>query len=148
MNNSNTRAGMIAIAIALPLVLVLVSFLIADAVSGPLLVTQPGSDTPDEVPLAAAMIFTALGGGVGIGLSLIAKRLRRPRSIFAAVAITALVLYGIVPFTAAEETSTAIWLNVMHVAAAVPIIGLLARSLPTDREDTNLTETQSQRIPA
>ena len=146
MNTSTTRAGGMAIAVAL--LLVLVFYLIADAVSGPLLVTQPGSDTPDEVPLGAALVFTVLGGGVGIVLSLIANRLRRPRFMFAAVSVAALVLYGILPFTAADEASTAIWLNVMHVAAAVHIIGLIARAHPSNREESKLSETRSQRIAA
>jgi len=112
------------------LILVTVTYLIADATSGPLLVTQPGGDTPQAVPLAAALGFTAIGGAVGIGLAHVMNRLGRTRTTFIIATAVALVLYGIMPFTAAETTSTAIWLNVMHVAAAVPIVGLLARSLP------------------
>ncbi|MGH1488125.1 MAG: hypothetical protein ACRBK7_01825 [Acidimicrobiales bacterium] len=29
----------------------------------------------------------------------------------------------------AEETATAIWLNVMHVVAAIPIVGMLSQAM-------------------
>lgn len=128
MQSRITKNGVVGIISAL--VLVLVTYLVADAASGPLLVTQPGGDTPEAVPLSSALGFTVIGGAVGIGLGFVANRLSRPRATFVAVAVVALALYGILPFTAAEETSTASWLNAMHVAAALPIVGLLARSLP------------------
>ena len=42
-----------------------------------------------------------------------------------------LTLYAILPFVAAEEVATAIWLNVMHLVAAAPIVGGLVRELRT-----------------
>ena len=75
------------------LVLVSVTYLVADAASGPLIVTQPGRDTPAAVPLGAAVMFTMLGAAAGIGLASIVNRLGRPRSTF--VAVAALALYGI-----------------------------------------------------
>ena len=141
MRSTTARQGVTGIAIAA--VLVLVTYLLADAASGPLLVTQPGSDTPEEVPVAAVLVFTVLGGAIGIGLALVANRFRRPRTTFVNAAVVALLLYGIMPFAAAEATSTAIWLNAMHLAAAVPIIGLLARSLPAQRSDAAQVTTES-----
>jgi hypothetical protein len=73
---------------------------------------------------------------------LVVERLGRTRATLVAVAIVALALSGIVPFTAAEATSTAVWLNVMHVAAAVPIVGLLARSLPETTSARSASEPQ------
>lgn len=70
------KAG--GVGIALALVFVLIAYLVADAASGPLLVTQPGSDTAEEVPLGLALVVTLLGGAIGIGLELAANRLRRP----------------------------------------------------------------------
>ena len=145
MRSTTARQGGIGIAVAV--VLVLVTYLIADAASGPLLVTQPGSDTPEEVPVGAVLVFTVLGGAIGTGLALVANRFRRPRTTFVTAAGVALLLYGIMPFTAAEATSTAIWLNAMHLAAAVPIIGLLARSLASQRSETAQVATEST-IPA
>ncbi len=146
MNATVAKAGAVGIAVAV--VLVLVTYLVADAASGPLLVTQPGGDTPEEVPLGGALVFTAIGGAVGIVLALVANRWRRPRTTFVAIAVAALVLYGIMPFTAAEEASTAIWLNVMHVAAAVPIVGLLARTLPAERASSTGPMSESQQSAA
>ena len=91
--------------------LVLTTYLVADAASGPLLITQPGSDNAEEVALGAVLAFTVLGGAVGLGLALVVNRRRWPPSTFIAVCAAALALYGIVPFPVAEQTSTAIWLN-------------------------------------
>ena len=143
MRSSIARQGGVGIIVAL--VLVLATYLLADAASGPLLVTQPGSDTPEAVPLGLALVFTVLGGGFGIGLAFVVNRLGRSRTTFVAIAVAALALYGTMPFTAAEETSTAIWLNVMHVAAAVPIIGLLARFLP-ERGASARSATQPREV--
>jgi len=128
--------------------LVLVTYLIADAASGPLLVTQPGSDSAEEVALGAVVAFTILGGAVGLGLALVVNRRSWPPSTFIAVCAGALALYAIVPFTAAEQTSTAIWLNAMHLAAAAPIIGLLARSLADERNQPAITTTEPRRTTA
>ena len=95
------------------------------------------------ITIAAVLVFTVLGGAIGIGLALVANRFRRPRTTFVNAAVVALLLYGIMPFAAAEATSTAIWLNAMHLAAAVPIIGLLARSLPAQRTDAAPVTTES-----
>ncbi len=128
--------------------LVLVTYLIADAASGPLLITQPGSDSIEEVALGAVISFTVLGGAVGLGLALVVNRRGWPPSTFIAVCVAALALYAIVPFTAAEQTSTAIWLNAMHLAAAAPIISFLARSLADERNQTAISTTQPQRTTA
>ena len=130
------------------LVLVVITYLIADAASGPLLVTQPGGDNAEEVAVGAVVAFTVLGGVVGLGLALVVSRRSWPASMFAAVCAAALLLYGVVPFTAAEQTSTAIWLNAMHVAAAVPIVGLLARSLADERNQPAITTNEAQRTTA
>ena len=133
---------------AIALGLVLIVYLVADAVSGPLLVTQPGSDEITEIALGTVVAFTVLGGAVGLGLALVVNRRSWPPSTFVAVCIAALALYAIVPFIAAEQTSTAIWLNAMHLAAAAPIIGLLARSLADERIQPALSTTERQRTTA
>lgn len=131
MNSSIAKTGAIGTGIAV--ILVVITLFIADAVSGPLLVETPGADAPEEVPIGGAVIFTILGGLVGIALAIGLLRAATPRRIFLIVCVVGLVLYGIMPFTAAEEVGTAIWLNVMHVVAAVPIVGMLARELPDVR---------------
>ena len=124
--------------------LVSIVYLIADAAGGPLLVTQPGSDSIEAVPLGAVIAFTVLGGAVGLGLALLTNRRNWHPSMFIAVCVGGLALYGIVPFTAAEQTSTAIWLNAMHLAAAAPIAGLLTRSLADERSQTASTTTEAR----
>ena len=128
--------------------LVLITYLIADAASGPLLITQPGGDSIEEVALGAVVMFTILGGTVGLGLALVVDRRSWPPSTFIAVCAGALALYAIVPFIAAEQASTAIWLNAMHVAAAAPIVGFLARSLADERNQPAISNTQPQRTTA
>jgi len=111
-------------------VAVAITLLIADAVSGPLLVTAAGADVAEEAPLAGAIMFTVLGGVIGLGIAALAKRfLGNPVPAFLGICIVGLIVFGIFPFTAAEETATAIWLNVMHVVAAIPIVGLLTQAL-------------------
>jgi len=128
--------------------LVLILYLVADAASGPLLVTQPGSDNIEEVALGTVVAFTVLGGVVGLGVALVVNRCNWPPWTFVAVCVAAFLLYGIVPFIAAEQISTAIWLNAMHLAAAAPIIGLLARSLADARNQPAITTTEPQRTTA
>ncbi len=127
MGTSLVRSALVGTIAAI--VAVIVVLLVADAVSGPLLVATPGSDVAEEVPLGGAVIFTALGGLVGMLLAWATSRFGWSASVFLGVCLVALVLYGIPPFSAAEETATALWLNVMHIAAAIPIVGSLYRWL-------------------
>ena len=112
---------------------VVLTLFIADAVSGPLMVTPPGSDAPEELLLDAAIPATVIGGLAGLGLAAACARLLGAKAATAFLAICAfgLVAYGVLSFTAAEELATGVWLNVMHVVAAIPIVGLLHRQIVT-----------------
>jgi hypothetical protein len=113
------------------LVLVAVVYGIAQAANANLLVTGPGVETPAEVPLGNALGVTALGGLVGLGLAVLARRFApKPRMTFLVVCLVLLVIDGISPFTASDAISTGVWLNAMHLAAAVPIVGSLYWALP------------------
>lgn len=129
MMNTDSLLRSAAMGIVAAVVGVVVVYLIADAASGPLLTTQPGADSAQEVPLAGAIAFTVIGGLVGAGIAYLSARTSRPVEIFVGICVVGLVLYGLLALTAAEETATGIWLNVMHIAAAIPIVGLLARWL-------------------
>ena len=118
-----------AVGIVAAVVAVVVVFLIADSASGPLLAEQPGGDGAEEVPLGGAVFGTVIGGLVGTGLAALAGRMSRSVQVFVGTCVVALVLYGLFAFSAADDTATGIWLNVMHIAAALPIVGLLARWL-------------------
>jgi hypothetical protein len=116
------------------LVLVAIVYSIAQVADADLRVTGPGVETPEEVPIANALFFTAVGGVVGLVLASLANRFTaRPRVTFLAVCLVLLVLDGIAPFASSEEVSTGIWLNAMHLSAAVPIVGSLLWVLPDRR---------------
>ena len=108
---------------------VVITFFIADIISGPLMATQPGADGAQEVPLAGAAISTLIGGVVGTVLAFMTSRTARATLLFLAICVVGLVLYGLLAWSAAETTSTGVWLNVMHLAAAVPIVGKLTQWL-------------------
>ena len=129
---SLVRSGGMVIVAAM--VFVTIAYLIADAATGGLWVTPMGGDTPEEIPLGVALFMTVIGGLVGTGFAFVARRFApRPRVTFVVVCGVALVLFGLMPLTAAEETATGVWLNVVHLSAALPIVGGLALSLPTSR---------------
>lgn len=117
---------------------VIVTVLIADAVSGPLMVTPPGADAPEELPMAAAISGTVVGGIAGLILAALSARLlgANAANAFVGICIVGLIGYGAYSFSATEQIATGVWLNVMHVVAAIPIVGLLfqqilKRSTPT-----------------
>lgn len=111
-------------------VAVVITFFIADAASGPMLVTAAGSDVAEEAPMVGAIMFTVLGGVIGLAIAALTKRfLGNPVPAFLGICLVGLIVFGIFPFTAAEETATAIWLNVMHVVAAIPIVGMLTQAM-------------------
>ncbi len=108
--------------------LVLAVYLAANLANDPLEVQGPGGEL-QEVAMPAMVLFTVLGGVAGMTLAVLASRLNRSASAFAAICVFGLVIYGLVPFFAAEATSTAIWLNLMHIAAAIPIVGTMMQWL-------------------
>ena len=119
------------------LVAVVAALLIGDAVSGPLLVTSPGADAPEELELGAALMATVVGAVVGLGLAALCRRLLSNGAVvFVGVCVVGLIGYGIFSFSASEEVATGVWLNVMHIVAAIPIVGALAQQFgpPADSE--------------
>lgn len=115
-----------AVGTGLAVALAALTFVVANKVAGSLVVTGTG-----EVTLGNVIGFTFFGGIVGAVLAHLIRRFaRRPRITFFAVALIALAGYAVVPFTAAENLATAIWLNVLHVVVAIPVVGVLARYVP------------------
>jgi len=123
-----TAGGSIVAAV----ILVVIVYFVAKGAGDDLLVApEVGTGTPEELKLGVAIAAVVFGGIVGAVLTVLARRFTpRPRMFFLAVSLLGLTLYGILAFVRAEETSTAIWLNTMHIAAAVPIVGGLMRLLP------------------
>lgn len=121
------------IGIVAAVIAVLIVFLIADAASGPLRAEQPGGGGVDDIPLGGALFGTVIGGLVGTAIAAVAARLGRSVEVFLGACVVGLILYGLFALSSADNTSTGIWLNVMHLVAAVPIVGLLARWLQSRR---------------
>lgn len=132
--SSLLRSAVVSIAIAV--VAVVIVYFIADAVDGPLLVTPPGGDAPEELPIPPAVLGTVVGGIVGAGLAVLSRRFAKPEQVFVGICIVALVLYGAFSISSADTTAAGVWLNAMHLAAAVPIVGLLTRWLQVGRGQT------------
>lgn len=110
------------------LVAVVIALLIGDAVSGPLLVTSPGADAPEELEIGAALMATVVGAFAGLGLAALCRRLlANGAAVFVGICVVGLIGYGIFSFSASEEVATGVWLNVMHIVAAIPIVGALSR---------------------
>ena len=120
-----------AAATTLAVALVLVVYLLADATGNDLLVAPEfGSKPAKKLELVVALAATVAGGVAGGTLAWLCERLAPKLPVaFVTVCVALLVGYGVLAFARAEENSTAVWLNVMHISAAVPIVGLLARRL-------------------
>jgi hypothetical protein len=112
------------IGIVVAIVAVIITYFIGDAVSGPLRALGPDGEMAD-VPLAGGIIGTVLGGLVGTLIAFLLRNRGNGVNIFLGICAVALVLYGLYAISAADTLTTGIWLNVMHIAAAVPIVGSL-----------------------
>lgn len=140
MMSDSTRHGLLrtaGMALVAALVAVTIVFLIAQAATDNLLVTPPGSDAVREVGIGDALFSSVVGGIIATALAFAMGRFpARPRMTFLVVCVAGLGLYGIVPFAAAEESATGVWLNLMHLSVAIPIVGGLAMYLPGTRADS------------
>lgn len=113
---------------AAALVAVVITFFIADAVSGPLMANDPSGELA-EVPFAGAIIGTVLGGVIGMAITFAVRKRGNPVTVFGVICVVGLIAYGAYAVSAAGTTSTAVWLNVMHLVAAIPIVGSLVNWL-------------------
>ena len=111
---------------------VVVSF-VAKLTGNDLLVAPEfGSGDPEALELWMAVLATLLLGGlVGPVLAAVLALgvTPRPGLTFLALSAAGLVAYGILAFIRTDEASTTIWLNAMHVAAAIPSVGALTAVL-------------------
>ncbi len=109
-----------------------VVWFIATAISGDLIVTPPGQSMPDRVPVGVMVPSVAVGGVAGLLLAFaISKLASNAATVFVGTCLVALVLYGAYSFIRAEDLATGIWLNVLHIVAAIPIVGLIRTTLAT-----------------
>jgi hypothetical protein len=108
----------------------LVVWVIAGPIAGAdLRATVPGGE--QEIGAVAVVLAALAQGGVGWAvLALLERFLGRARTIWLVVAVLVLVASGVSAATAAADTETAVWLNVMHVAVAAVLVPVLARTSP------------------
>lgn len=121
------RAVMVGTVVAI--VGVLIVYAAARAAGDDLLVTPQGRPT-GAVPVGAAIGATLLAGVLAWLLATIVRRMAAPRRWFLVVAVLGLLVSFGPPFAAAEQTSTALWLCLMHVAVAAALVPLTVRALP------------------
>lgn len=119
----SAAAGIVAAVVA-----VVVVFFIADAASGPLMANDPSGELA-EVAVGAAVVAVIIGGLVGTLIAFLVKNLSQAAQVFLGICAVGLVLYGIFALIQADDIATGVWLNVMHIAAAIPIVGMLTRWL-------------------
>lgn len=94
-----------------------------------LIVTTQGRT--QEILLALVAVSSVLQPAVGWGVLAIMERFwSRARTGWLVLAVLVLVVTGFNAVNAAENTATAVWLNVMHVAVAAAFVPVLARTSP------------------
>lgn len=119
-----------ATSIASALVAVSLGFFIAEMATGGLQISGSGSAVASPVTWANVLGATSLGGATATAAAyLVGRFTREPRRNFLAICGLGVALYSVVPFIAAETVATAVWLDVLHLTVAVPLVGGLLRYL-------------------
>lgn len=106
-----------------------VVWIIANAVSDDLFVTLPGGDEEQRITLPFAVIVTLFQGAVGAAVVWLFRRQGWSARTFLIIVAVFLVIQGIIAFVAADTAMTGVWLNVMHLAAALVLVPLFLRLL-------------------
>jgi hypothetical protein len=111
------------------LVAVTVLFLAAPAITAE--APGAGGSTGELVSLFDVLMATVVGSLGAVVLAAVLRRFsRRPRATFLVVCAVSLTLYGLLPVMAAETVDSAIWLNVLHLGVAAPLVAGLLPCLP------------------
>ena len=114
-------------------VLVTLIWVVARVTGDDVRVQTPGADAPEPMEVYYPAVATIFNGVVGAGIVWLLRKRSSGRMIFLGLAAAVLIFQGMSAFTATDSNGTAIWLNVMHLAAAgalVPtFLRLFARSV-------------------
>ena len=118
------------LAIIATMVAVLIVWVLASLISPDLRVDTPFEDNEklQWYGPSLAIIFP-----YGIGATLAAwllVRYQKPRMWWYVLSVIVLVLLGLQAFVQTRSNETAIWLNIMHIVAAIIIVPVVARFLP------------------
>ena len=112
---------------------VTILWLVARVTGDDLRVQTPGSDSPEKMAIFYPAVAVIFNGLIGAGIVWLLRKRSNGRVIFLGLAVVVVIFQGISAFTATDSDGTAIWLNVMHLAAAgaiVPVyLRLFARSI-------------------
>lgn len=108
----------------------LIVFFVAQNILGLSLMIPPPSDNTVLEPLSVGLLFvTNIVPAIGatILLAILARFVARPFRVFQIIAAVFLLVSFGGPISLPVETSTIVVLSVMHVVAAVAIVGVLTR---------------------
>lgn len=124
-------AATVAVATLIALVAALIVYAVARLTGADLVVAPPGQPAA-AVNAVSVVMITAVSGLGALVLALVLARVvpRRARIVFLVLALIVLAVSMFGPLGAAQQTSTAVWLSIMHVVVATAIITLTLRALP------------------
>jgi hypothetical protein len=139
-------AAAVGIATAVALAAALLVYGVAGLTGADLVVAPPGQPT-GTVNAVSVIVITLVSGVGALLLAVLLARLapRRARVVFLVLALTVFAVSMVGPLGAAQRTSTAVWLTVMHLVVAAVIIPLTMRALPGPR---TTSYSRSSRRPA
>ena len=110
-------------------------------VAAPAVTVDAGDGTAEVVSLADVLAATVAGSLAAVALAALLRRFgRRPRRTFLWVGAVALTLYGLLAATVAGSPGSAIWLNVLHLGVAAPLVVGLVPSLTQRRTPSSVQD--------
>lgn len=125
-----SRLGLRALAVVGATLAALAVWLVAVPVAGVDLAAGFGDGPPDEIG-ARGVVVTALGAGLAgwALLEVLERVVRRPRTVWVAVALIVLLVSLIGPLAGAVSTAATVTLVVLHLAVAAVLVPILARTV-------------------
>lgn len=124
-------AATVGVATVIAMVAALVVYAVARLTSADLVVAPPGQPS-GTVNAVSVIMITLVGGLSALLVALVLRRLAptRGRVLFLVLALIVLAVSFFGPLGASTQTSTAVWLGIMHVVFAAVIITATLRALP------------------
>ncbi|MGL5817607.1 MAG: DUF6069 family protein [Phycicoccus sp.] len=90
--------------------------------------------TEQEIPAAAVIIFSLVGGLLGWGIAeLLQRRAGRPKRTWIVLTTVLTALSCIPSFAGAADTGSALGLSLLHIGVAMVVIPGIAATLPETR---------------
>ena len=103
-------------------------------VAAPEVTVDADGGTAEVVSLGDVLVATGVGSLGAVALAALLRRFsRRPRPTFLVVCAVTLTFHGLLAATVAESLGSAVWLNVLHLGVAAPLVVGLVPSLTQRR---------------